>query len=99
MIDVLHRRTFSKRGFSYTGKLLYSLLDTLTQIYTLEDRFVNPEEWDSACTRLRTSHGIAANLLHSAFRSGHHRYWGRLYAAEDVEVGTSRISLSEKSVD
>lgn len=69
VIDVLHRKTFSKRGFSYTGKLLYSLLDTLTQIYTLEDRFVNPDEWDSA-----------------SFRSGHHRYWGRLYAAEDVEI-------------
>ncbi|KAG8915862.1 hypothetical protein FRC00_010753 [Tulasnella sp. 408] len=69
VIDALHRRTFSKRGFSYTGKLLYSLLDTLTQIYTLEDRFVNPDEWDS-----------------ESFRSGHHRYWGRLYAAEDVEI-------------
>lgn len=48
ILSVLHRKTFAKRGFSYTGKLLYSLLDTMTQYYTLEDRFVNPQEWESS---------------------------------------------------
>ncbi|KAG8998807.1 hypothetical protein FRB90_012229 [Tulasnella sp. 427] len=40
-----------------------------SSIYTLEDRFVNPDEWDSP-----------------SFRADHHRSWGRLYAAEDVEI-------------
>lgn len=46
-LQLLHEKTLSKRGFSFTGKLLYSLMETLTHTYTLENRFVNPEEWDS----------------------------------------------------
>ena len=47
VLELLHKKTLSKRGFSFTGKLLYSLMETLTQTYTLENRFVNPAEWAS----------------------------------------------------
>ncbi len=47
ILELLQAKTFSKRGFSYTGKLLYSLLETLTHTYTLDTRFVNPDEWAS----------------------------------------------------
>ncbi|KAI0308000.1 hypothetical protein B0F90DRAFT_1813347 [Multifurca ochricompacta] len=62
-------KTFSKRGFSWSGKLLSSLLLTLTHTYPLEDKFVNGEEWDS-----------------EEFRFNHHKYWGKLYTADDVTV-------------
>ncbi|THV06091.1 hypothetical protein K435DRAFT_44420 [Dendrothele bispora CBS 962.96] len=47
LLKLLHAKTFSKRGFSWTGKLLSSMLLTLTHTYPLENRFVNPDEWDS----------------------------------------------------
>ncbi|KAI0001825.1 hypothetical protein BJV77DRAFT_16959 [Russula vinacea] len=65
----LRDKTFSKRGFSWSGKLLSSLLLTLTHTYPLEDKFVNLDEWDS-----------------EDFRFDHHKYWGKLYTAEDVTV-------------
>ncbi|KAH8835425.1 hypothetical protein DL96DRAFT_1702409 [Flagelloscypha sp. PMI_526] len=48
LLQLLHERTLSKRGYSWTGKLLSSMLLTLTHTYPLENRFVNPEEWNSA---------------------------------------------------
>ncbi|KAH9982676.1 hypothetical protein BGW80DRAFT_1433981 [Lactifluus volemus] len=59
LLKRLRDKTFSKRGFSWSGKLLSSLLLTLTHTYPLEDKF---------------------------FRFNHHKYWGRLYTAEDVTV-------------
>lgn len=47
LLRLLRDQTFSKRGYSWTGKLLSSLLLTLTHTYPLENKFVNPEEWDS----------------------------------------------------
>lgn len=47
LLRLLRDKTFSKRGYSWTGKLLSSLLLTLTHTYPLENKFVNPEEWDS----------------------------------------------------
>ncbi|RDB28522.1 Proteasome activator complex subunit 4 [Hypsizygus marmoreus] len=47
LFRLLHDRTFSKRGFSWSGKLLCSTLLTLTHTYPLENKFVNPEEWNS----------------------------------------------------
>jgi proteasome activator subunit 4 len=44
---MLHDKTLSKRGFSWTGKLLSSLLFTLSHTYPLENKFVNAEEWNS----------------------------------------------------
>jgi proteasome activator subunit 4 len=45
--DFCRDKTFSKRGFSWSGKLLSSTLLTLTHTYPLENKFVNPEEWAS----------------------------------------------------
>ena len=47
LLKRLRDKTFSKRGFSWSGKLLSSLLLTLTHTYPLEDKFVNCDEWDS----------------------------------------------------
>lgn len=44
---LLRDKTFSKRGYSWSGKLLSSLLLTLTHTYPLENKFVNPDEWNS----------------------------------------------------
>lgn len=47
LLRFLRDRTLSKRGYSWTGKLLSSLLLTLTHTYPLENKFVNPAEWNS----------------------------------------------------
>ncbi|KAI0724287.1 hypothetical protein C8T65DRAFT_714470 [Cerioporus squamosus] len=47
LFKVLHEKTFSKRGYSSSGKLLSSTLLTLSHTYPLENKFVNPEEWNS----------------------------------------------------
>ncbi|KAF9270499.1 ARM repeat-containing protein [Marasmius fiardii PR-910] len=47
LLKFLHSKTLSKRGFSWTGKLLSSMLLTLTHTYPLENKFVNPDEWNS----------------------------------------------------
>lgn len=47
LLKELRDKTFAKRGFSWSGKLVSSLLLTLTHTYPLEDKFVNSEEWTS----------------------------------------------------
>ncbi|KDQ54765.1 hypothetical protein JAAARDRAFT_71570 [Jaapia argillacea MUCL 33604] len=47
LFSLLHNKTLSKRGFSWSGKLLSSTLLTLTHTYPLENKFVNPDEWES----------------------------------------------------
>ncbi|EMD41658.1 hypothetical protein CERSUDRAFT_110231 [Gelatoporia subvermispora B] len=47
LFKLLHRKTFSKRGFSSSGELISSTLLTLTHTYPLENKFVNPDEWAS----------------------------------------------------
>ncbi|KZT40114.1 hypothetical protein SISSUDRAFT_983884 [Sistotremastrum suecicum HHB10207 ss-3] len=47
VLKTLHAKTLSKRGFSWTGKLLSSILLTLTHTYPLENKFVNQDTWDS----------------------------------------------------
>ncbi|KAK2462050.1 hypothetical protein APHAL10511_006513 [Amanita phalloides] len=47
LFRLLHDKTYSKRGFSWTGKLLSSLLLTITHTYPLENKFVNPDVWES----------------------------------------------------
>ncbi|KAI0067819.1 hypothetical protein BV25DRAFT_1794335 [Artomyces pyxidatus] len=69
LLQRLRDKTFAKRGFSWSAKLLSSMLLTLTHTYPLEDKFVNPEEWKS-----------------EEFRFNHHKYWGKLYTAEEVKI-------------
>ncbi|KAF7339921.1 Membrane protein [Mycena venus] len=47
LLRLLHEKTFSNRGFAWSGKLLSNTLLTLTHTYPLENRFVNPDEWNS----------------------------------------------------
>ncbi|KAF8226105.1 hypothetical protein L208DRAFT_1425249 [Tricholoma matsutake] len=47
LLRLLHNKTFSKRGYSWSGKMLSSVLLTLTKTYPLEDKFANPQEWNS----------------------------------------------------
>ncbi|KAF9073805.1 armadillo-type protein [Rhodocollybia butyracea] len=54
LIKLLHTKTYSKRGFSWSGKFLSSMLLTLTHTYPYENKFVNPEEWESE--EFRQSH-------------------------------------------
>lgn len=84
----LRDHTFSKRGFSWSGKLLSSLLLTLTHTYPLEDKFVNPKEWNSEGLLNVQAWFFKPHLLTYAveFRVNHHQHWGKLYTAEEVEV-------------
>ncbi|KAH9947692.1 hypothetical protein B0H21DRAFT_737636 [Amylocystis lapponica] len=56
LFRLLHKKTHAKRGFSSSGKLLSSTLLTLTHTYPLENKFVNPEEWESE--EFRTNHHL-----------------------------------------
>jgi proteasome activator subunit 4 len=47
LIHLLHQKALSKRGYSWTGKLISSLLLTLTHTYPLENKFINPQQWSS----------------------------------------------------
>ncbi|KNZ79712.1 Proteasome activator complex subunit 4 [Termitomyces sp. J132] len=54
LLKLLHNKTYSKRGYSWSGKLLSSVLLTLTHTYPLENKFVNPDEWNG--TDFHTKH-------------------------------------------
>ncbi|KAL7285721.1 hypothetical protein ACG7TL_000826 [Trametes sanguinea] len=47
LFKLLNEKTYSKRGYSSSGKLLCSTLLTLSHTYPLENKFVNPDEWNS----------------------------------------------------
>ncbi|KAG8874746.1 hypothetical protein FRB97_005668 [Tulasnella sp. 331] len=47
LLRLLHEKAVSKRGFTFTGRFLSSLLLMLTHTYPLETRFVNEDEWNS----------------------------------------------------
>ncbi|GJJ09449.1 hypothetical protein Clacol_003672 [Clathrus columnatus] len=53
---LLQKKTFSKRGFSRTGKLLLTVMTSLVSIYPTETRFVNPDEWHDK--RFEKSHHL-----------------------------------------
>ncbi|KAH8120571.1 ARM repeat-containing protein [Phellopilus nigrolimitatus] len=78
LLRVLRDKTFSKRGYSWSGKLLSSVLLTLTHTYPLENKFVNPDEWAS-----------------KEFRGNHHRYWGKLYKPEEIQMSWHIPSADE----
>ncbi|KAK7064490.1 membrane protein [Favolaschia claudopus] len=56
LLKLLHEKTFSNRGFAWSGKLLSNTLLTLTHTYPLETRFVNPDEWKSSEFRKKHHH-------------------------------------------
>ncbi|KAG1755021.1 uncharacterized protein EDB91DRAFT_1096855 [Suillus paluster] len=46
LLTLLRDKTFSKRGYTWSGKLLSSALITLTHTYPIDNKFVNPEQWN-----------------------------------------------------
>lgn len=64
LLQLLRRKTYSQRGFSWSGRLLSSLLLTLTHTYPLEDRFMNPKEWVSDGTSQKAISCLRYNLSH-----------------------------------
>lgn len=92
LIHLLHAKALSKRGYSWTGKFLSSLLLTLTHTYPLENKFINPEQW--------TSEGgsslwllLACLIFNKEFRRNHHRHWGQLFAPDEVKVGFETVVI------
>lgn len=40
-------KMYSKRGYQWASRLLYSIILACTNTYPLDDRFVNADEWNS----------------------------------------------------
>ena len=47
LLSFLIDKTKAERGYSSTGTLLTRIIRSLSEIYTLNNRFVNSDEWDS----------------------------------------------------
>ncbi|PVF98837.1 hypothetical protein CPB86DRAFT_757643 [Serendipita vermifera] len=47
LLRLLLDKTYSKRGYQWASRLLYSILLACTNTYPLDDRFVNADEWHS----------------------------------------------------
>jgi proteasome activator subunit 4 len=86
LLRLLRDKTFSKRGFSWTGKLLSSMLLTLTHTYPLENKFVNPEEWNSEGKSYVIQEKAYPGMSSKEFRRNHHRHWGKLFRPEEIKV-------------
>jgi len=56
LLGLLHDKALSKRGYSWTGKLLSSLLLTMTHTYPLENKFVNADMWSSKGRLFEVTH-------------------------------------------
>ncbi|KAJ7042558.1 hypothetical protein C8F04DRAFT_1076309 [Mycena alexandri] len=64
LLKLLHDKTFSNRGFAWSGKLLCNTLLTLTHTYPSENRFVNPDEWNSE--EFRRNHHLYWGKVYTA---------------------------------
>ena len=87
LIHLLHEKALSKRGYSWTGKLISSLLLTLTHTYPLENKFANPDQWSSEGMLNGQSHCSYTSMIFLLdFRKNHHRHWGKLFSPEEIAV-------------
>ncbi|KAJ7102239.1 hypothetical protein B0H15DRAFT_813790 [Mycena belliarum] len=64
LLKLLHEKTFSNRGFAWSGKLLSNVLLTLSSIYTLDSKFVNADEW--ASQEFRRNHHLYWGKLYKS---------------------------------
>ncbi|TFK76829.1 hypothetical protein BDN72DRAFT_890635 [Pluteus cervinus] len=85
LLRLLRDKTLSKRGYSWSGKLLSSMLLTLTHTYPLENKFVNPAEWKSEGESVWLRSHFSSNFA-SEFSFNHHQHWGKLYERDAVEI-------------
>lgn len=47
LVSLLVEKTKSERGYTGTGRLINRILHSAATIYSVNSRFVNPDEWDS----------------------------------------------------
>jgi proteasome activator subunit 4 len=94
LLRLLLDKTYSKRGYQWASRLLYSILLACTNTYPLDDRFVNVDEWHSPGkylfvleVRYRLELKSYTGFLHS-----HHKRWGKMYPIG--EVGVSRLAMT-----
>lgn len=45
LLSLLVEKTKSERGYSSTGTLVSRVLQSLTSVYPINDRFVNADDW------------------------------------------------------
>ena len=50
LLLLLMEKTKSERGFSSAGRLMTRIMHTLSEVYPLNSRFVNTEEWNEPGT-------------------------------------------------
>ena len=93
LIHLLHEKALSKRGYSWTGKLVSSLLLTLTHTYPLENKFTNPDEWSSEGMLNVQSPLLNIDDTLVEFRKNHHRHWGKLFSPEEVTVCLNIVTI------
>ena len=93
LIHLLHEKALSKRGYSWTGKLVSSLLLTLTHTYPLENKFTNPDEWSSEGMLNVQSPLLNIDDTLVEFRKNHHRHWGKLFSPEEVTVRLNIVTI------
>jgi hypothetical protein len=65
VIGLLVDKTYSKRGYQWASRMLYSILLACTNTYPLEDRFVNPDEWNSPGMVVHHCYSLADHDQHS----------------------------------
>lgn len=87
LLVLLHAKTLSKRGFTFTGRVVSSLLLMATNTYPLDDmnRYVNDDEWKSP-SKCNISVPQSLSSCREGFSTNHHKTWGRLYSADEVQV-------------
>ncbi|KAG0143125.1 hypothetical protein CROQUDRAFT_673152 [Cronartium quercuum f. sp. fusiforme G11] len=57
LLKLLIQECKTEKGYAYTARLIYAILRALLETYPDENRFVNPEEWNSAA--MQNSHQFA----------------------------------------
>ena len=63
LMTLLVEKTKSERGYTGTGRLINRILHTAATIYTLNSRYVNPDEWDSPGKEITPSSRSSIDVL------------------------------------
>lgn len=82
-------RTYSENSWNLCGRLLDRVLANICTTYAVEDRFVNPEVWESEGEPVEYAYIYDMDSGMSTppeFKYYHDDYWGELYRFRDVKV-------------
>ena len=77
-------KTKSERGYTSAGRMITRILSTVSDIYPLNSRFVNTEEWNDPGQLYLMM--FCLTYIIAEFSKQHAVYWGRLYEAQDVVI-------------